>query len=165
LSERARCVLEELGFRPRANRRSRAGEGPLVANVGPQPAGLGLTGAWRQHRHRRVVDMQGCRTTSLLQQARRSVLQRRRRCRPSWTKSRSPGSRPRGRRSQLAGRAASDRRTWRPRYGPRARHRRDHRQSRDQAPSATTISQARQESFARTCRINLNRPAGNRAFQ
>src|SRR6266581_9589380 len=40
-------------------RRARAGEWPLVANVGPQPSGLGLAGAGRQYRHRRVVDMQG----------------------------------------------------------------------------------------------------------
>ena len=39
-------------------RRSRAGERPLVADIGPQPPGLGLAGARRQHRHRRVVDMQ-----------------------------------------------------------------------------------------------------------
>jgi hypothetical protein len=39
-------------------RRLRAGEWPFVANVGPQPAGLGLAGARRQDRHRRIVDVQ-----------------------------------------------------------------------------------------------------------
>jgi hypothetical protein len=38
--------------------RPRAGKRPLVTNVGPQPAGLGLTGTRRQDRHRCVVDMQ-----------------------------------------------------------------------------------------------------------
>jgi hypothetical protein len=42
-------------------RRARAGERPLVAHVDPEPSGLGLAGARRQHRHRRVVDMQGVR--------------------------------------------------------------------------------------------------------
>jgi len=32
-------------------RRPRASEWPLIANVGPQPAGLGPAGARRQHRH------------------------------------------------------------------------------------------------------------------
>ena len=39
-------------------RRPRTGKRPLVADVGPQPAGLGLAGARRQDRHRGVVDMQ-----------------------------------------------------------------------------------------------------------
>ena len=39
-------------------RRSRAGERPLVADIDPEPPGLGLAGARRQHWHRRVVDMQ-----------------------------------------------------------------------------------------------------------
>ena len=39
-------------------RRPLAGERPLVADIGPQPPGLGLACARRQHRHRRVVDMQ-----------------------------------------------------------------------------------------------------------
>jgi hypothetical protein len=38
--------------------RPRAGKWPLIANVGPQPAGLGFTGTRRQYRHRCVVDMQ-----------------------------------------------------------------------------------------------------------
>src|SRR5215467_2640130 len=33
-------------------------ERPLIADIGPQPAGLGLAGARRQYRHRGVVDMQ-----------------------------------------------------------------------------------------------------------
>jgi len=39
-------------------RRPLAGERPLVADIGPQSPGLGLACARRQHRHRRVVDMQ-----------------------------------------------------------------------------------------------------------
>src|SRR5438552_6208879 len=39
-------------------RRARTGEWPLIADIEPQPAGLGLAGTWRQNRHRRVVDMQ-----------------------------------------------------------------------------------------------------------
>ena len=35
-------VEEQSGRRPRAGKR------PLIANIGPQPAGLGLAGAWRQ---------------------------------------------------------------------------------------------------------------------
>ena len=42
-----------------SRRRPRAGERPLVADIGPQPAGLGLAGARRQDRHRCVVDVQG----------------------------------------------------------------------------------------------------------
>src|SRR5271167_3051062 len=38
--------------------RPRAGEWPLIANVGPQPAGLGLAGARREDWHRGVVDVQ-----------------------------------------------------------------------------------------------------------
>src|SRR5690349_8752619 len=37
-------------------RRPRAGEWPLIADIGPQPAGLGLAGARRENRHRRVFD-------------------------------------------------------------------------------------------------------------
>jgi hypothetical protein len=40
-------------------RRALAREGPLVADIDPQPAGLGLAGTRRQHR--RVVDMQAVR--------------------------------------------------------------------------------------------------------
>ena len=40
-------------------RRPPTGERPLIANIDPQPPGLGLAGARRQHWHRRVVDMQG----------------------------------------------------------------------------------------------------------
>ena len=36
----------------------RTGKRPLVTDIGPQPAGLGLTGARRQYRHRGVVDVQ-----------------------------------------------------------------------------------------------------------
>ena len=46
-------------------RRPRAGERPLVADVGPQPPGLGLAGTRRQDRHRRVVDVQRLRTHHL----------------------------------------------------------------------------------------------------
>ena len=35
------------------------GEWPLVAHIGPQPAGLGLAGARRQRRYWRVVDIKG----------------------------------------------------------------------------------------------------------
>src|SRR5882757_1757617 len=38
--------------------RPRAGEWPLIADVGPQPAGLGLAGARREDRHRGIVDVQ-----------------------------------------------------------------------------------------------------------
>src|SRR5271168_454923 len=38
--------------------RPRAGEWSLIADVGPQPAGLGLAGARREDRHRGVVDVQ-----------------------------------------------------------------------------------------------------------
>ncbi len=46
-------------------RRACAGERPLVADIGPQPSGLGLAGARRQHRHRRVVDVQHLRAHHL----------------------------------------------------------------------------------------------------
>jgi hypothetical protein len=36
----------------------RASKWPLIAEVGPQPARLGLAGARRQDQHRRVVDVQ-----------------------------------------------------------------------------------------------------------
>src|SRR5438105_15861277 len=39
-------------------RQARTGKWPLIADIGPQPAGLGLAGTWRQNRHRRVIDMQ-----------------------------------------------------------------------------------------------------------
>ena len=61
------------------HRRAAAGERPLVANVGPQPAGLGLAGAWRPHRHRRVVDMQGVGRHDLAGERGDQWLQRRRR--------------------------------------------------------------------------------------
>jgi hypothetical protein len=62
--------MEVLQMRPRmltlavgrveeqSRRRPRAGKWPLIANIGPQPAGLGLAGARREDRHRRVVDVQ-----------------------------------------------------------------------------------------------------------
>ena len=46
-------LIEEQG-----RRLPRTSERPLIANVSPQPAGLGLAGARRQHRHRGVVNMQ-----------------------------------------------------------------------------------------------------------
>ena len=117
-------------------RRPRAGEGPLVADIGPQPPGLGLAGARRQHRHRRVVDMQGVgghhiggeRVDQRLAAPPPSP-------RPSRTGSRSPGSRPRGRRSRPGGRAADGRRTWTRRYAPAAPRRRGRGRSRDRAPA------------------------------
>src|SRR5580704_19715345 len=42
-----------------SRRRPRASEWPLIANVGPQPARLGLAGARCEDRHRGVVDVQG----------------------------------------------------------------------------------------------------------
>src|SRR5207302_7539095 len=38
-------------------RRPRPGKRPLVANIGPQPAGLGLAGAGREDRHWGIIDM------------------------------------------------------------------------------------------------------------
>ena len=46
-------------------RRPGAGEWPLVADIGPQPPGLGLAGARRQDWHRRVVDVQRLRAHRL----------------------------------------------------------------------------------------------------
>src|SRR5215472_18441833 len=45
-------------IKEQGSRRARTSKWPLIANVGPQPPGLGLTGTRRQHRHRRVVDVQ-----------------------------------------------------------------------------------------------------------
>src|SRR5437763_16085856 len=42
-----------------SGRRPRAGERPLVADISPQPPGLGFAGARRQYRHWGVVDVQG----------------------------------------------------------------------------------------------------------
>ena len=50
-----RRVEEQCGRRPDPS------DGPLIADVCPQSSGLGLAGAGRQHRHRRVVDVQGVR--------------------------------------------------------------------------------------------------------
>ena len=44
--------------------------GPLVADIGPQPAGLGFAEARSQHRHRRVVTMQHIRSHDLFAQCR-----------------------------------------------------------------------------------------------
>ena len=59
-------------------RRPRASEWPLIANVGPQPAGLGLAGAWREHRHRGIVDMQSVAGQHVGRQGVDQRLQRRR---------------------------------------------------------------------------------------
>jgi hypothetical protein len=56
------------------------GEGPLIANVSPQPASLGLAGARRQYRHRRVVDMQGIGGHHLVGERVDQRLESRRRC-------------------------------------------------------------------------------------
>src|SRR5436305_11261393 len=59
LQMRLRMLAFTVGRVEEQSRRwPRAGEWPLIANVGPQPAGLGLAGARRQNRHRGVVDMQ-----------------------------------------------------------------------------------------------------------
>jgi hypothetical protein len=60
-------------------RRAGAGERPLVANIGPQPPGLGFARARRQHRHRRVVDVQGVASEGIGRQRVDQRLQRRRR--------------------------------------------------------------------------------------
>src|SRR5262245_64397995 len=45
-------------IKEQSRRWPRTGAWPLIANIGPQPAGLGLAGAGREHRYWRVVDMQ-----------------------------------------------------------------------------------------------------------
>ena len=57
----------------------RAGEWPLVTDIGPQPAGLGLAGARRQHRHWSVVDMKDVAAEDVGSEGVDQRLQRRRR--------------------------------------------------------------------------------------
>jgi hypothetical protein len=59
LQMRLRMLTFTVGrVKEQSRRRPRASEWPLIADVGPQPARLGLAGARGQDRHRRVVDVQ-----------------------------------------------------------------------------------------------------------
>src|SRR5947207_15111361 len=61
------------------SRGPRASEWPLVTDIGPQSAGLGPAGAWRQHRHWSVVDMKDVAAEDVGSEGVDQRLQRRRR--------------------------------------------------------------------------------------
>ena len=66
--------IEEQG-----SRRPGASEWPLIADIGPQPSGLGLSVARRQDRHRGIVDMQSLAGDDLAREGVDQRLQRHRR--------------------------------------------------------------------------------------
>ena len=58
LQMRLRMLTLAVGrIKEQSRRWPRADEWPLVADIRPQPAGLGLAGARCPHRHRCVIDM------------------------------------------------------------------------------------------------------------